>query len=253
MHILFTDESGTPPKRNAVKGPRYFTIAGVAIPIELWRQVNDAFCALKDDPRYQIVGEVKWKHFGERRPGVTNNVTHLSMDERISFRRELFDIITKRERIKIISCVCSAAAAYETSYIKDENDLYEYTYKPVSERFQYYLQDISTPEHIQYGLIVCDHRDRHQDDRLRRRHQSFVNSTYKNFSNYNNLVEGLFLTQSDKSVGVQLADMVAGAIGRYFNSDDKHFALQLKPSFRSGPGKKVLGYGIVKFPKAGWR
>lgn len=58
---------------------------------------------------------------------------------------------------------------------------------------------------------------------------------------------------SHMSVGVQLADMVAGAIGRKFNvGDDKYFQT-LTGSFRASPSGNIEGFGLVKFPKSTWR
>ena len=51
-------------------------------------------------------------------------------------------------------------------------------------------------------------------------------------------IETIFLTPSHNSVGIQLADMVAGAIGRKFNSGDTLYYDQIEPSFRrSSAGK----------------
>jgi hypothetical protein len=58
-------------------------------------------------------------------------------------------------------------------------------------------------------------------------------------------------TGDDLSVGIQFADMVAGAVFRAFRASDDRFAKQIKPSFRTSPVGKIDGYGLVKFPK-GW-
>ena len=63
-----------------------------------------------------------------------------------------------------------------------------------------------------------------------------------------NLVEGLFIHPSNLSVGIQLADMVAGAVWRKYERGDNKYYEMLKPSLRKDPQKQA-GFGVVKFPK----
>ena len=70
----------------------------------------------------------------------------------------------------------------------------------------------------------------------------------ENFSHFDNLIEGLFIAPSHLSVGVQFADLIAGAIFRKFEKDDDKYYNQIKESIRNRNGN-VFGYGIVKFPK----
>lgn len=252
MHLCFIDESGTPPKDS--KGRlKYFVISGLIIPEAQWRDMAAEFEELKKKSKYKIRGEIKWRYFGIDNKDPKNTVKHLDQDKRDAFREDLFSIITRRKSVKIIACVASVKACYKTGYITNADELYEYTYKPVTERFQYFLQDISRASgDTVHGMIIADQRDRAQDERLKQHHRKLLFSKADTISHYENLIEGLFLTESHTSVGVQFADMVAGAIGRYFNSDDDYFYDEIKPSFRTSPGGKIWGYGLVKMPTAGW-
>jgi hypothetical protein len=252
MHILFVDESGTPPKPTAPNPKPYFIIAGVAMPTNSWPSLSAALVSLKAEAKFRVRGEIKWRFFGEQNPEAVNSVSHLSKEDRNEFRRRFFHLLIDRPEIKVMACVASVKAAYATSYVNTEDDLYEYTYKPVSERFQYQLQELPALDQRQLGLIVCDHRGRKQDERLRNHHHKLMNSSAENFSIYANFIETIPLTPSHQSVGIQFADMVAGAVGRYFNSKDQTFAKMILPCFRKGPSKKINGYGLVKFPKGTW-
>lgn len=227
-------------------------IAGVAVPETSWRGLAQGLNALKSDKRFNIGGEIKWRFFGEQNGDVQNPISHLSKDAKHAFRTEFFGLLTARPEIKIIACVTSVVAAYRTTYVNSDEDLYEYTYKPVSERFQYYLQECGSEENPALGIMICDHRGRKQDERLRNHHEKLVTKSMDHFSAYENFVETLFLAPSHQSVGIQFADMVAGAVGRYFNSKDQTYAKLIVPCFRTGPGKKIQGFGLVKFPKASW-
>jgi hypothetical protein len=52
------------------------------------------------------------------------------------------------------------------------------------------------------------------------------------------------------SFGIQLADMVAGAVYRSLKKDMRFFKM-IEGSFRTSPTGRLDGYGLVKFPK-GW-
>jgi hypothetical protein len=67
------------------------------------------------------------------------------------------------------------------------------------------------------------------------------------------LVESLFFQPSETSVGVQLADMVAGAVWRKFEKGDDFWYQHLEPAIRKSEDGRVEGYGIIKFPKGTWK
>lgn len=252
MYLCFIDESQTPPKQGRDR-PQYFVIAGVIIHENQWHDIASEFKALKQHPRFGIYGEVKWRFFGPNNASADNPFLHLDQETRDQFRSFMYQIITKRKAVKIIACIASVRAAYELDYVNDEEDLYMYTYKSISERFQYFLQDMErTVGSKQLGIMVADHRGKKQDETLRNRHHDLVDQNSPIFSTYSHYVETLFLTPSHHSVGIQFADMVAGAIGRKFNSRDSYFYDQIEPSFRRSPRGEIDGFGIIKFPKRGW-
>ena len=123
-------------------------------------------------------------------------------------------------------------SAYKYEYVNCENDLYWYAYKQITERFQYYLQDLSRNIGSKInGIIICDHRQPKDDHQLRLLHQKLLTGSKKSFSTYQNLIEGVFLAPSHLSVGIQLADMVAGAVYRKFSRQDDRFFDLIKTSF----------------------
>lgn len=253
MYLCFIDESGTPPKPTAKQPRPYFVIAAVIMHEAQWHGVSDELKKLKAKPEFNIQGEVKWRYFGRDNDDPDNTAAHLNQEERDAFRKQFFEILVKRKSVRSLACVASVKAAYAQHYVNNEEDLYVYTYKCVTERFQYYLQDISRQVgDKQLGLIVADHRGKKQDDLLRHKHHGLVDRASMFSSDYENYVETIFLTQSHLSVGIQFADMVAGAVGRLVNSGDKTFFEMIRPTIRASPAGKIDGYGMVKFPKTGW-
>ena len=254
MHFLFIDESGTPPKKDKKVPKPYFVIAGVTIPEGQWHGICSDLAQLKNDAQFRVRGEIKWRFFGPTNADRDNPLMHLSDQQRALFRDKFFGIITRRNSVKIIACVASVASCYRTTYITDDETLYQYTYKPVSERFQYYLQDLGrTAGSEQFGIIVADHRGRKQDEAFRRHHQRLLDQNGIFMAQYKNVLESIFLTPSHLSVGIQFADMVAGAIGRKFNTGDGTCYSMIEGSFRRSPNGTPDGYGLVKMPTMGWK
>ncbi|MEA1013890.1 DUF3800 domain-containing protein [Sphingosinicella sp. LY1275] len=142
VYLCFIDESQTPPKPGQGGRPPYFVIAGVIIHEAQWHDIAAELKALKAKPEFNIEGEIKWRFFGPNNQDPANGLQHLDQAARDAFRGGLYGILTKRKAVKIILCVASVAAAYQLPYVTDQEDLYLYTYKAVSERFQYFLQDM---------------------------------------------------------------------------------------------------------------
>ena len=174
MHILFVDESGTAPNPNSKT--KYFVLGGVIIPENTWSLVRDRLSAIRK--KYGITGEIKWRYFSPQNTDDSNSVAHLSRDDRNAAREAILAILSSTKSIKTIALVTSVVAAYELYEVVNADDLYHSTYKPMTERFQYHLQEAA-----QNGIIVCDHRGPKDDERLRGVHQKLMSGKGENYSN----------------------------------------------------------------------
>lgn len=118
------------------------------------------------------------------------------------------------------------------------------------ERFQYYLEDLSRLVGSKInGIIVCDHRQPKDDNQLRHFHQNLLIGSKENVSIYRNLVEGVFLTPSHLSPGIQLSDMIVGGIYRQFARKDSRYFDLLKSLFRRGPNGLIEGHDLILWPR----
>ena len=251
MYLLFVDESGTPAKPDA-GGTNYFVIAGLIIPEDRWSGMRDKLLGLKRASGYR--GEVKWRFFAPNNDDPDNPMQGWKQDKRNEFRSAVFSIITETKSCRIVACVSESNTAYALGNVNTVDDLYFRTYKPVTERFQYLLQDITRASgRDSFGMIVADHRGRGDDDRMRLQHERLIRESGRYTSNYSNFLEGLFFAPSHMSVGIQLVDMVAGAIWRAQTHGDQTWFETLKPSFRQSANNAIDGYGLARFPKRGWR
>ena len=140
MHLLFVDESGTPPKPNGNE-QAYFVIAGLVIPEDRWQGMNDKLSGLKLREKYR--GEIKWRFFAPNNHDDENPMAEWDQPRRNRFRDDVFSIITETKSCKIIACSSESLTAYGLGNVNSQEDLYFRTYKTITERFQYLLQDIT--------------------------------------------------------------------------------------------------------------
>lgn len=249
MQILFIDESGTPPPPNKAQETPFFVLGGVVVPEDLWRNLSEDLNRLKN--QFNLSGEIKWRYFAPQKPGARpHSLSHLTKEQKEILRTKLYETVRNYKSIRLICVVTYIPSAYkDNAYIKTADDIYWYSYKQLTQRFQYYLQDLerTVGERIN-GIVVCDHRAPKDDERLRDLHHQLQTTT----SHYKNLVEGLFIAPSHLSTGIQFADMIAGAVFRQFKANDARFFNQIQSSFRHSPKGKIEGFGLVKFPQTPW-
>jgi hypothetical protein len=215
MHLCFVDESGTPAKPDRDR-PKFFVIAGLIVPEGRWHVLSARMRGLKSRKKYR--GEFKWRFFAPDNADDSNPMHGWTQSDKNALRDEVFGLVTSDKSIRIVAGVCEQQLAYKLPTITNQEDIYFHTYKVVTERFQYFLQDVSKASgHRTLGIIVGDHRGKGDDDNLRTQHQRLITESRQYTSTYENLVEGLFLAPSHLSVGIQLVDMVAvrfGAVSR---------------------------------------
>ena len=137
MHILFVDESGSAPEAGKVSGQPYFVLGGIVIPEDIWAKMASDLARLK--MHYKINGEIKWRYFAPDKGGKPHGISHLSADEREELRTQIYQVVTRYKSVRLISVVTDTALAYKQAYIKDADDIYWFSYKQLTERFQYYV------------------------------------------------------------------------------------------------------------------
>jgi hypothetical protein len=244
-HFLFIDESGNANADASKTAKSPFVLGGIAIPADIWHDIDRELSAIK--ARYKVVDELKFSAFGKP-PGLGGAVSHLGYEQRASLRVELCQVIARRNSIVIIAAISTAAQyALHGWYRKEQDGIYIGGLKVLSERFQYYLQDLSRATGSNYtGVLVCDARSRKGDQALREAFADLKKPGMAYTSNYDRIVEGLFLAESHLSMGLQLADIVAGAIARHeITSSDPWYAL-IESRIRRSPAGKTEGFGIVR-------
>lgn len=107
------------------------------------------------------------------------------------------------------------------------------------DRVQMDCQDFGT-----HGLVMMD--EEHADDTQLRAALRQGSDLIKKYARVHDTIAFL---PSEESPGIQLADLVAGGLGRYLNRGDPGFARIIWPRMRHRNGNRV-GYGLKGYP--GW-
>lgn len=244
MHLCFVDESGTPPNRPDPRHP-YFTLGAVIIQDRCWNEIADDVRGFVT--RHRLKGELKWRYFSPHNSSEGNPMLGRNAVERKALSIEFAKLIAASD-LTIIASITDVEVAFQYASVSNQQELYHFAYKPLSERFQYFLQD-----HKSLGVIIADHRGRDNDRLFRAHHEALTSKQGATNSGYDRFIEGLFLQDSSHSVGVQIADFVAGAIHRGYCTDDVEHAAIIKSKIRRRPDGNIQGHGLVHHPKDRFR
>lgn len=246
MHIFSIDDSGTIHPSDKITQD-HFILGGLSIPEEQWHNLERDFSQICNE--YKIRGEVKWRFFGQKlgREDNTNTLLHLNLSDKDQLRFRLLSSITKYPSIKIIAGIVHLPTVYSLPFIKLPRDVYLYTYELLTDRFSRYLQDLTqkTGSKI-HGIMISDHRNPSQDQELRNSQVNLMNHHGKRKAKYDNLIENLFLSPSHHSIGIQYADLIAGALFRYFVHSDRRWYSLIETNFLRSDMGEIEGNGLVK-------
>ncbi|MEW6245651.1 MAG: DUF3800 domain-containing protein [Nitrospirota bacterium] len=198
MRLFFLDESG-----EAFGTTPIMVVGGLIVNAADWPVLRDGLAAVKTSCNIGADVEVKWRHT-RHQGGHTNPLRSLTAQERGAFARQVLGLIRKCEKARVIGSVIDVQKA--RSLGKDSSQFYDFAVTFCIERYQYYLRAARDQ-----GIVVQDRRHERQDMRLRAFYDRLM-SRGSYWTTFTNIIEGVFLTPSEYSVGIQLADFVVGAL-----------------------------------------
>src|SRR5690242_8185361 len=118
MHLLFVDESGTPPPPDKVRPNSYFVLGGIVVPEDQWTKLAEDLKQIRK--AFSIVGEIKWRYFATPKEGSKPNpLSHLTPAQRENVRIQLYRAVTKYKSIKLICVVVNLEEEYRRAYVRD--------------------------------------------------------------------------------------------------------------------------------------
>ena len=249
MHLFFIDDSGTisPPEKISQK---YFVLGGLVIPEDRWCILERQFSEICKN--FDVNGEIKWRFFGQRRgrEDKENTLSHLNILERDNLRSTLLQVAINDESIKVIVIAIHLPTIYNSEQIKKPEKVHEYAHESLISSFQLYLQTqsqtVGTPIN---GIIISDHRNPFQDAAQRNLHMSLVNANNSSQKRYPNLIEGLFFAPSHHSIGIQFADLISGAVFRYYEHNDDRWYRLLRKNLYHTEKKDAESGSLANIPE----
>jgi len=233
LRLLFLDESGKPDQGGL------FALGGVAIRDADWPELRDLWQATLREHRWPLDRELKWHGIrkGEVPPALADAVFEALATAPFTAYVAVMDLDRGPQEFP----------PAEHGYFRSPEDVYATALMFLAERFQHLLA-----EEDDQGIIVVDSRFREDDRRLRR---FFADLTDEGtpYMKLNRIVEGLFLSPSHHSIGLQCADLIAAATAAAERSigQGSGYVKKLAPRFARHPQSgAVEGVGIKRFPDA---
>lgn len=271
MYLLFMDESGLisiPGVGNShpvEPKTRYFTLGGVILHASQWHAAQEALADAKDAIGIPRDAEVKWRDL-VRCAGPFSGKTETDC---LAFVSDLVSRLTKLNHPPVgIAVIIDKVEGWQDKwYYQNSDDTYNLALRFMLQRFANFLHFDSEYKN-DMALVVADKRTDQQDERLRSHFDRLVSGgelysgvmagravippfafeerIAKQFRD--RVVESLVFQRSDKSVGLQLADLIAGPIQQEVTARGNLYADAIRPLLRKGPRGQIEGYGLVMFP-----
>jgi hypothetical protein len=245
--IAFIDEAGSPEipclskpgSQDAV-----FCVGTCFMRIHYWQELKEIYEQTRDDFNIPLDQELKWKNLVRH----TGPAKHLD-DARVwTFLETLIGRIDPRKFKAVAVTVYKDDAYNRKGYIREAQDIYNSAVLFALQRLQNDLDDRYGEGANCPALIIADSRERGgQDNRLR----SFVDGAITGGGLWvkfdKSIVEGILFQVSHYSVGVQIADLIAGAAFQRDARNDAKYLNLWDRVLRRSPTGSTSGYGYVRW------
>lgn len=228
MHLLFLDESGRLDQGGL------FALGGIAVRDSDWRQLKATWQQTLAAHGWPLDKELKWHGIrtGEVPPALADAVYVAIASAPFTAYVVIMDL--------------DRGPTEFPDFFRTPEDVYANALTFAAERFHHLL---AAEDDV--GAIVVDSRLREDDRRLRR---FFADLTEEGtpYMRLERIVEGLFLTPSQYSIGIQCADLVVAATvaGQRGIGQGSGYFKRLRRRFAVHPATGELdGVGLKRFPE----
>ncbi len=203
MHILYLDDSGSPPNKNE----KYFVLGGLSVPEENIRWLSNELHKLAiqiDNDSPQQVEFHASEMFSNR--GIWKQ---FKREERIeNIKRVLRTLDRARPGVTLFAC-----AVHKASFPR--KDPFELAFENLADRFNKYLQRLGDNER---GIIVVD---KSSYEGVIQNLASVFRQEGNRWGNFlTSICEVPLFIDSKASRNIQIADAIAYAVFRYYDQDD---------------------------------
>lgn len=255
----FMDDSGN----SSLYGDgRYWVLGGIVMPDLAWPYLQKAVRDLRHRWHIPDTHELKWQDVGTRIAEIRNprfrtpdpllSVAHLAtVAELEQLGREMLVVVGDNPAIRVLSVVCVKADALrvcggEATHAAANERCYRDMFNDAIERYEYMLKSVS-PRGEAFGHLVADQKSRQFDNVLRETCSYLIKNGTK-FATIDHLIDGVKVSPSHHSIGLQVADFVAGAIHRWVEHDDDRYLQIIYGNLHTDWTGDPLGAGVKRYP-----
>lgn len=231
----FMDDSGDSNLLN--RRHNFWVLGGIVMPDDSWPHVTTSLRALRQRWRIPDKRELKWQDIGTRigeignpifrAPNPNLSVAHIDwVDDLELLAREMMMIAAEDEAIRVLSVVCVKSEAMRVcggagDKTAVNSKCYGHMFSDAIERYEYFLTTLANRDGA-FGHMVVDEKSRHFDNVLREICDDLLAHGTR-FAHIEHVIDGLSVSPSHHSPGLQVADFVAGGIHRWFEMDDDRY------------------------------
>lgn len=257
--FLFSDECGNYAERRSrrfIERHPYYVRATVIIKAEEYQEFEKAIFELKETMGFDRSTEIKWLHLGDARNGhLPSYLSDYSLETLKGYIEAFIEKASELRSLKYIFTVT------------DNNTLVHAKYEQlVSWHIQNALQRVQMDLRYNggYGVVVIDDLN-DMNKKINKKCYEIMCSG--DFVNYDNLKKSILVDYSHQCIGLQLADIVAGAFtnaliresrdGNGYPFAGELYCEELTKKIRSASDAgarfksnpfECVGYGLISIP-----
>jgi len=272
MHICYLDESGVPTRGQGTTD--YFVLLGLAIPASTWRAKDEQVSQILS--AHNLFGEIHTAWMARRYPEqerIPNFVTLNAQDRRDAVARErkadlakaslrgskavatlsrnykktdAYVHLTHGERMALIRATADLIGEWADAVLfadaqrksahhanKSDGTIIEFAFEQVASRYHHFLQRCG----IDAGIVVQD-----KNETSARRLTTLARRFHKEgteWASFDRLVETPLFVDSHLTAMVQLSDLCAYAVRRFFENGETELLDRIYSRFDTFQGKLV--------------
>lgn len=257
--FLFSDECGNYAERRGhrfIERHPYYVRATVIIKAEEYQEFEKAIFELKEAMGFNRIIEIKWSHLGDARNGhLPSYLESYSLEALKSYIEAFIEKASELQSLKYIFTVTDNSTAVHAKY----EQLVSWHIQNALQRVQMDLQHNGG-----YGIVVIDDLN-DMNKKINKKCYEIMCSG--DFVNYDNIKKSILVDYSHQCIGLQLADMVAGAFtnamiresrsGKGYPFASELYSEELTKKIRSVSDAGVrfkfspfecMGYGLISIP-----
>lgn len=164
----------------------------------------------------------------------TDAYIHLTYAKRFAFIREIADQVGSWRHARVFAeCIDKVFFDPTKSKLSTEDQAFE----QVISRFEHYMGNVSHSEDLTYGLLIHDN-----NETVSKKHTELMKRFHKQgtlWTSIKHIIETPLYVNSELTGMVQIADLCAFALRRFFENQETDIFYRIKPRFDSHRGKMV--------------